>query len=309
MPSTSQVSLTARAAAPAPSDAASLPCIGAWQPVRRVGEGAMAVVYQARPAASGANAEACYAVKVLKPRFETSPLAARQFQREAQVGRQVSHPHLISILDRGVQAFPYYVVMPYLAGSTLADQLCDAAGVRRMVCLPRALWIARQVAQGLAALHAARWMHCDIKPANIFVAFDGHATLLDLGLARNTAENSPLADRAIAGTLDYMAPEMLTSALAPDIRSDLYSLGVTLFEMLAGRLPHPGRSTGDLPQLQCEGAPPDLRKLFPDISLEVSILVRQLLARDPLRRPQSPQELIERLIPLEIRTFGEQLAA
>jgi serine/threonine-protein kinase len=260
--------------------------------VRLLGAGGMAQVYQARPADSP-QAEACYALKILTERWASNAAAVAQFQREAKLGSTVSHPHVISVLDWRLQSAPHFLVMPFLEGSPLEAHLAGG----RALPAAQAIWIARQTAEALCAISAAGWMHCDVKPANVFVSPDGHATLIDLGLARPLASPGSAAERAVVGTLDYMAPEMLTSALAADTRSDLYSLGVMLFRMLAGRLPH-------------NGSPAAVsRALDADLPPGIAELVRQLLAHDPLRRPQDPAEVVERLLPAELATFCQRYAA
>ena len=120
--------------------------------------------------------------------------------------------------------------MPWLEGASLAARLADG----QQFGVPEALWIARQTAEALDALHAAGWMHGDVTPGNIHVSPTGHVTLLDLNFARRSDEIGSAVDRPIMGTCSYLAPEYLTSALRPDIRSDIYSLGVVLFEMSFG---------------------------------------------------------------------------
>jgi serine/threonine-protein kinase len=162
------------------------------------------------------------------------------------------------------------------------------------------------VAEALEALHAAGWMHGDLKPGNVFLSPGGHVTLLDLGFARRCDETGSAVDRLLTGTCNYMAPELITSALGADIRSDIYSLGVVLFELLAGRLPFTGGSLTELTEQHRRCRPPDLRRLAPQLAGGVVQLVQQMLAKDPLRRPQSPCELIDRLVRLEIATFSER---
>ncbi len=135
----------------------------------------------------------------------------------------------------------------------------------------------------------------------------GHATLIDLSLARHRSELVASGAPPIFGTLAYLAPERIVSKLAIDIRSDLYSLGVTLFELLTGRLPFAARTAAELAAQHRQELPADLRSLAPHLPASVCQLVRQLLAKEPLRRPQSPSELVDRLAALEIETFAERL--
>jgi serine/threonine protein kinase len=135
------------------------------------------------------------------------------------------------------------------------------------------------------------------------VSPDGHATLLDLGFARQPADATSIVDRCVTGTMHDIAPEMLTSALRPDIRSDIYSLGATLYETLGGRPPFQAPSLEQLADLHRQAEPRPLRLLNPHVPAEVARFVHQMLAKEPLRRPQTPAEVVERLVRLEIETF------
>jgi eukaryotic-like serine/threonine-protein kinase len=281
---------------------AELPQIGTWQPTDLIGEGTLTQVYRARPVDRG-DVAPCYAVKVLRRKWEDEPRAVDLIRREAQVGRVVSNPHVVPVLAHGANKPPYYITMPLLPGATLADHL--SAGCSLSV--PIALWIARQVAEGLDGLYTvANMMHADIKPSNIFVAPDGHATLIDLGYARPMDQRPTLNDRPLVGTLSYIAPEMVTSALAADIRSDIYSLGVTLYQMLAGTLPFEAADPATVAVLQRDAVPHRLDQLNPGIPTQVADLVQQMLAKEPLRRPQTPAELADVLVALEIRFFAHR---
>ncbi|NUQ63769.1 MAG: serine/threonine protein kinase [Pirellulales bacterium] len=275
---------------------------GTWELVRLAAEGPLARVYQARPVGALSQRSAAYCLKMLREEVLEDPRAVALIRREAQVGRTVAHPHLIPILAAHVTSPPYYVVMPWLEGQTLSESL--AAG--EPLDVPGALWVVRQAAEALAALHDAGWMHGDVKPANILVAPLGHVTLLDLGFARRPDETGFVADRCLVGTCSYIAPELLTSALAADIRSDLYSLGVVLFQILTGRLPFEADTVAELVEQHKRARPPSLRKMAPGVPAEVAELVRAMLSKHPLHRPQTPREVVRRLVELEIDSFGER---
>lgn len=277
--------------------------VGDWELVGLEAEGAMAEVHRARPVGTPDDRPAAYAVKILREQWSADARAVAQFRREAQVGRTVSHPRVISILATGLREPPYYVVMPWLDGATLRARL-DAG---EHFDPPVALWIARQTAEALDALAAAGWRHGDVKPANLFLSpNECHVTLLDLGCARSNDEGGSAADRCLLGTCAYLAPETITSALAADIRSDIYSLGVVLFEMLAGRLPFEGETLEELVVQHKQWRAPDLHRLAPRVPPEVADLVRRMLSKEPLRRPQTPGELVEQLTRLEIQSFTER---
>ena len=275
--------------------------LGPWELLWCVGQGRLCQVFRARPA-SGPNRAAAYAVKVLAARWNDDAAAIEVMRREALVGRRLSHPHLIPILSAHVGAAPCFLVMPWLDGSPLSKLI--AAG--RRPSLPAALWIVRQVAEALDALHGGGWMHADVKPSNIMLSPRGHATLLDFGFARQPADQTSLVDRCVAGTMHYIAPEMITSALRPDIRSDIYSLGATLYELLCGRPPFTARHLAELAEQHRQHEPPDLRALLPSLPLEVAALVHSMLSKEPLRRPQTPRDVVTRLVALEIGTFRQR---
>jgi eukaryotic-like serine/threonine-protein kinase len=273
-----------------------------WELVEFVARGSLARIYRARPVGTPADRAATYAVKMLRTCWQNDPEAIGLLRREAMVGQSVSHPHLIPVLTASVSEPPRLLVMPWLEGASLQARL--AAG--QQFDVPKALWIARQTAEALDALHTAGWMHGDVTPGNIHVSPSGHVTLIDLSFARRGDEIGSAADRPIMGTCSYIAPEMFTSALRADIRSDLYSLGVVLFEMLSGRLPYPGKSLAELAGQHRQSSPAELARLAPHVPREVVAVVQRLTAREPLRRPQTPRELIERLISLEVGALPQR---
>jgi eukaryotic-like serine/threonine-protein kinase len=272
-----------------------------WELTELVGQGSLAEVYRARPVGSPANQPAAYALKMLRPCWQDDAVAIELLQREALAAQSVVNPHVISILTAFVGESPRLLVMPWLEGASIRDRLKTG----QKFSVHKTLWVARQTAEALVALHAAGWTHGDVTPANIHVSPVGHVTLLDLSFARRSDEIGSAADRPILGTCSYIAPEFLVSALRPDIRSDLFSLGAVLFEMLCGQTPYRGRSLAELAIEYQQSPPRDLAKLTPETPREIIQLVKQMIAHDPIRRPSSPQELLDRLIPLEIAAMPQ----
>lgn len=274
--------------------------LGAWELVREIGHGATTIVYQARPAGSAATG-GDYIVKTLAPASQTDALAIAWLQREAFVARQVAHPHLGTILASEFERRPAYVVAPYYAGSTL-EQLLAA---NQRFPTPHALWITRQVAEALAALHAAGWLHGDMSTANVLVSPEGHTTLIDLGFARRIDEPAPRD--ALLGTPTHMAPELFKSPQTT-LAADVYSLGVVLYELLTGNLPFEDDDPLALVAAHLDAPPPALRQQLPHVPTRLARLVRRMLAKEPLRRPGA-DEVVALLTDLEIETFAERLVA
>lgn len=308
-------------AQPAPEPVAER--LGAWELVDLVAEGTFSRVFRARASGAGADTSPpAYAVKRLKPELEDNALAVQLLRREARVGGAVHHPRLAPILAANVERSPFYLVMPWLSGSTLEsifDRAHDdavargasmgggslAAPLRPPLPLIHSLWFARQIAEALAALDAAGWVHSDVKPSNVMISPLGHATLIDLGLARRPADEDHSIDRAQVGTPAYMAPELFVSTIRPDIRSDIFSLGVLLCELLTGR--RFNRRTDSLQEATIPRRPTalDLRDLSRVAPPAVAQLVQQMMAGEPLRRPQTPAELVDELVALEVEFFAD----
>lgn len=274
---------------------------GTWQLLQLIGQGEWTHVYRSQPRHGGPTA-ADYAVKVLKPDFEHDPLAISLLQREAEVARQVRHVHLTSVLSHRTHSPPYYLVSPYLPGASLRAALLKTF----QLAVPHALWIVRQVAEALDALHGRGWRHGDIKPENILVGPNGHATLLDLGFAEGIQEANH--GDVIKGSPAYWSPESCRDDLPCGTASDIYSLGITLYESLTGSCPFVADSAPAMAAAHLEAALPDPRIQAPQMGPRVARLLRAMLAKAPTDRPTARQ-LIDRLVDLEIDTLQERIPA
>jgi len=275
--------------------------IGPWQLVRLINESELARVYLARPAEASADQPATYVIKVLRKEWWRDPQAIETQRRAAWLGQKVSHPHLLPILSANVQQAPFYLVSPKLKGQSLDNVLEN----KESLPLPVKLWIARQVAQALSVLHESTGMiHADVKPSNIFVSPEGHATLIDLGFAHSPSEARHWTSRPVVGTLNYIAPEVVTSSLSTTVTSDIYSLGVTLYEMISRELPFAATAPDELVRLHREMTPSCVRHYAPELPKPVASLIHRMLSKDPLRRPESSAVVAEELTRLEIECFS-----
>jgi serine/threonine protein kinase len=281
-----------------------VPSVGNWQLVQLIGEGRWASVYRARPRALPPNSPSDYAVKLARSDDNTRPLAAEILRREALVGSTVFHAHLCCVLSSHVHRPPFYLVMPYLEGVTAEQAMVQTGSIP----VSRAIWVARQIAEAMTALHSAGWIHSDVKPSNILVSSDNHATLLDLGLARRIGCDECHREGPLAGTLSYAAPESFSSLVDTGPASDVYALGVTLYEMMVGALPFVEDRPERLAAAHVHCHPPDPRNHNPHVSAEVVQLLECMLDKQPSRRPTF-DDLVQWLTDLEHDSYGQRIAA
>jgi len=276
--------------------------IGPWLLEALVHEGTFTRVYRARPAESSLKAHGRYALKVLQQRWQDHATVLARLRQEWIVGRAVAHRRVVSILAGHLHRPPYYIVMPWIDAPSVAARLSSQGQVET----PVALLIARQAAEGLEAMHSLGYSHGDVNPTNLLFASAGHLTLIDMSCARRSDFESVLDQETISGTPLYLAPEIFAGRPGGP-SSDLYSLGITLFEMLAGRPPISSNDVSTIAEHKLHGALPNLRVFAPYVRDEVAHFVRVLTARDPLRRPQRAREAIQALLRLEIATLGERV--
>jgi serine/threonine protein kinase len=285
------------------------PVLGGWEIGSEIGTGRWAKVYGARQAAAktGGSDYALKTPKELSSKELSFHQSRSMLQREALIGRQVSHPNLSPVLDWRLKGQPF-IVMPRLHCCTLRTLLEHRR--REYGCLigatkflPQSVWFARQIAAALSALHSANWLHGDVKPENIVVSANGHATLIDLGLARKLGSRECQGGEVLAGTLAYVSPESFLPAATLRAESDLYSLGVLLYELLAGQPLFEETDPTLLALRHLRDAPADVREAALDVPPPLALLVMRMLAKEPLRRPTA-SEVVERLARLEIELLG-----
>jgi tRNA A-37 threonylcarbamoyl transferase component Bud32 len=248
----------------------------------RVGSGGTATVYRARDRELGRDV----ALKVFHPRLANDPVLRARVRSEVDLMRSLDHPGIAEVYDLVDDADTVAIAMEYLPGGDLRRLILQAGGIATETVNTMATAMAR----ALAYAHAAGVIHRDIKPRNILFTGSGEPRLTDFGLARS-ASTAGLTERdSVAGTAEYTAPETITSSLW-DARSDLYSLGATLFEALTGSPPFTANSPAEVLRMQVEHEIPDLPESVRRSDPSLSIAVTALLAKDPNDRPQTAGEL------------------
>ena len=260
---------------------------------QELGHGGMGAVYLVRHRVINTN----FALKVLYPGVaQRDQQFVDRFIREAQLAGRIRHPNLIAVYDAGLNESNgmYYLVMDYVSGGSVRSKL------RKQVHLSvlESLGIVRQVGHALEAALQHNMVHRDIKPDNIMFDGDGVVRLADLGIAKATGDHDAnlTVEAAVFGTPSYMSPEQARDSRKVDIRADIYSLGIVLFEMLTGRRPFAGENTIEiLTQVISDTPAPDVRTLNPEIPESVAVLVADMIAKDLRKRIASPSDLISRI--------------
>lgn len=264
--------------------------LGPYEIRSPLGAGGMGEVYRARDTRLGRDV----AIKVLPAAFSRDPERLRRFKQEAQVVAALNHPNILAIHDFGEHDGSPYIVTELLEGQTLRGWLGGGAIPSR-----KAINTAEQIARGLAAAHDKGIVHRDLKPENIFVTRDGRVKILDFGLAKLTAEETPDAETVTAhtepgvvmGTLGYMSPEQVRGFRA-DHRSDLFSLGAVLYEMLSGKRAFHGETFADAASAILHSEPQELTEINKKVSPALSRIVGHCLEKSPEARFQSAHDLV-----------------
>jgi len=253
--------------------------VGAYEITRRLGAGGVGEVFKAVDVMLKREV----AIKVLRNELASDPLFLERFRQEAQLHAKLSHPNVASVHAFLHEGDKQFMVMEYVAGISL-DEFVRAGGP---VPVERALNIFRRALDGIEHAHHRGIVHRDIKPANIMLADNGQVKVMDFGIARALDSQEHLTRHGqVAGTAKSMSPEQIRGAQA-DVRSDIYSLGIVLYTLLAGRAPFDGESDHALMKAQLEQAPPPLHALVGNLPPQVEAAVMRALEKDPSARFQN----------------------
>ena len=257
--------------------------LGNYEIVEELGRGGMAVVYRAYQPSLNRHV----AIKVLAPQLSFDQQFVERFQREARAAAKLRHPNIVVIHDVARQQEIYYIVMEMLEGLTLKQLIEDKGSLSP----ERATRIVEQVASALDYAHEQGFVHRDIKPANIFVGKNDHTTLTDFGIAKAASETQHLTRTGmLIGTPEYMSPEQAEGGTV-DYRTDLYALGIVLYQMLAGRAPFQSTTPHATLHAVIYEPPPPLRQLRPGLSPAIESVVMRSINKQPAQRFQSGSEM------------------
>jgi eukaryotic-like serine/threonine-protein kinase len=256
---------------------------GRYKLLEVIGDGGMAIVYRAKDLILDRDV----AVKVLRSEFNKDEDFIRRFKREAESATSLNHPNIVSIYDVGEDEEIYFIVMEYVQGKTLKQYIKEHG----KISVEESLHIMKQIVSGMAVAHDYGIIHRDIKPHNILITDNGTAKLTDFGIALAITSATITHTNSILGSVHYFSPEQARGGIA-NAKSDIYSFGAVLYEMVTGRVPFVGDSPVSVALKHLQENVIEPRRLNPEIPQSVENIVLKSLAKNPLRRYNSADELL-----------------
>jgi serine/threonine-protein kinase len=272
---------------------------GRYRLESKLGSGGMSTVYLARDG----TLERWVAVKVMHREISDQPDQIERFRREARAVAQLSHPNVVSVIDAGEDGGHPYIVFEYVDGETLKQR------IERVGPLPvdEATAYAIEIGRGLAAAHARRLVHRDVKPQNVLIDSEGRAKVTDFGIARSLESDGLTQTGRVLGTTDYVSPEQAMGR-GVDARTDIYSLGVLLYEMLTGEVPFYAETVVGVAMKHVNEQIPDVQSRRPEVSAALAAVVERATAKEPKKRyPDMASCLadLENALEVEVARSGE----
>ena len=264
----------------------------------QVGSGGMSTVYRA----FDGTLERMVAIKLMHADISEEPDQLERFRREARNAARLSHPHVVTVIDAGEDDGHPYIVFEYVEGETLKQR------IRRLGMLPvqEAVAYAIEIGRALAAAHAERIVHRDVKPQNVLIDAEGRAKVTDFGIARSLEQEGLTQAGRVLGTTDYVAPEQALGEPVTE-QSDVYALGICLFEMLTGDVPYKAETQVAVAMKHVREPMPDVQHLRPDVSASLAAVVERATAKETRNRYASTTEMVddlEQALAIEVARSG-----
>lgn len=258
-----------------------------YELLERIGSGGMAAVYKARDRALGR----IVAVKMLHDSLISDEGFLKRFQQEAHAAANLSHPNIVTIHDIGQEGYRHYIVMEFVEGRTLKQLIRDEAENGRFLPVSRALDLTIQICAGIGYAHRAGLVHCDVKPQNVIVTPDERVKVADFGIARavSSATQQQLVSQ-VWGTPQYFAPEQASGEPASPA-TDVYAIGIVLFEMLTGRLPFQAESHTAMALKHLTEPPPAVTEFNPGVPAQLEQIILKVLSKEPAGRYRTAGQL------------------
>ncbi|MFN2616883.1 MAG: protein kinase [Thermoleophilaceae bacterium] len=272
---------------------------GRFRLEERIGSGGMSTVYRAYDP----TLERWVAIKLMHRDISTDPDQLERFRREARAVARLNHPHLVTVIDAGEDDGAPYIVFEYVEGETLKER------IRRLgrLPVPEAVAYAIEIGRALSCAHAHRLVHRDIKPQNVLIDPEGRAKVTDFGIARSLESQGLTAPGRVLGTTDYVSPEQ---ALGQEVteQSDIYSLGICLYEMLSGEIPFKADTQVAVAMKHVREPMPDVQRVRPEISAALAVVVERATAKETENRYPNVDEMVrdlEEVLAIEVARAGE----
>ena len=272
---------------------------GRYRLDQKLGSGGMSTVYLAKDE----TLERWVAVKVLHREISDQPDQIERFRREARAVAQVSHPNVVAVIDAGEDGGHPYIVFEYVDGETLKQRI-DRMG---RLPLDEAAAYAIEIGRGLQAAHARRLVHRDVKPQNVLIDAEGRAKVTDFGIARELEQDGLTKTGRVLGTTDYVSPEQAMGQSVDD-RSDIYSLGVVLYEMLTGDVPFKAENLVGVAMKHVNERMPDVQRRRPEVSSALAAVIERATEKKPERRYSDMAEMLadlEAALEVEVSRAGQ----
>jgi eukaryotic-like serine/threonine-protein kinase len=265
----------------------------------KIGAGGMSTVYRA----FDPTLERWVAIKLMHRDISTDPDQLERFRREARAVARLNHPHIVTVIDAGEDEGAPYIVFEYVQGETLKDRIRTVG----RLAVPEAVAYAIEIGRALSCAHAHRLVHRDVKPQNVLIDPDGRAKVTDFGIARSMEAQGLTATGRVLGTTDYVSPEQ---ALGHQVtaQSDIYSLGVVLYEMLTGETPFSADTQVAVAMKHVRDPLPDVQRRRPEVSAALAAVVERSTAKETRNRYRSVDEMVhdlEEVLAIEAARAGE----
>jgi serine/threonine protein kinase len=276
-----------------------IPSLPGYEMLRPIGGGKSFLVWEARN-----DCDHPIAVKVPRPGALQKSSTLVLLRREVRAGHFVRHPKLVRVIDSSTEHQPYYIAMEFVPGETVKQRLLRFGRFSTR----RAVWMARQVAEALAAMHKAGFVHADVKPGNVLINERNEAKLIDLGFTHRPGENRKLVEAGFTiGTANYLAPELCITPVREGPPADVFALGATLFECLTGVVPYPAETVEEAFRLRKLRRALDLSDYDGTWPPRVVKVVRSMIAREPQERPTAAA-VVKELVRIEVELVAAKRA-
>src|SRR5919206_3210789 len=265
----------------------------------KIGAGGMSTVYRA----FDPTLERWVAIKLMHRDISTDPDQLERFRREARAVASLNHPHVVTVIDAGEDEGAPFIVFEYVEGETLKDR------IRRLgrLPVPEAVAYAIEIGRALSAAHAQRLVHRDVKPQNVLIDSEGRAKVTDFGIARSLEAQGLTAPGRVLGTTDYVSPEQALGHQVTE-QSDVYSLGIVLYEMLTGETPFKADTQVAAAMQHVREPMPDVQRRRPEVSAALAAVVDRATAKDTANRYATVDEMVhdlERVLAIEAARAGD----